>query len=66
MEGEAWGLATHPTKNQCATVSDDQSLRIWDLDRNQQVAVLSVGKLARCVAYSHDGSAIAIGMKDGT
>ena len=65
MEGEAWGLATHPNKPRCVTASDDETMRVWDLEAHQMLSVLSLGKPARCVAYSHDGAAIAIGMKDG-
>ena len=65
MEGELWGLSTHPTKPQCVTASDDQSVRVWDLETHQLKSIFSVNKPARCVAYSHNGRAIAVGMKDG-
>ena len=65
MEGELWGLATHPSKLQCATASDDQSVRVWDLEAHRIKTTFSVDKPARCVAYSHNGRAIAVGMKDG-
>ncbi len=66
MEGEAWGLATNPTKPQCVTCSDDGTVRIWDLQAQRMLSLLSVGKEVRCVGYSHDGAAIAVGMKDGS
>ena len=65
MEGELWGLATHPSKLQCVTASDDQSVRVWDLEAHRIKTTFSVDKPARCVAYSHNGRAIAVGMKDG-
>ena len=65
MEGEAWGLGAHPNKPRCVTASDDKSVMVWDLEAHRMLSVLSLGKQARCVGYSHDGAAIAVGMKDG-
>ena len=66
MEGEAWGLAAHPSKPSCVTVSDDGTLRVWDVQTHSMTGLLSLGKLARCVGYSVDGAAIAVGFKDGS
>jgi len=66
-EGELWGLAVHPTALECATVSDDRTLRIWDIGehlRMKKVAMLKKG--GRCVAYHPNGETIAIGLNDGS
>lgn len=31
MQGEIWGLATHPAKDMFISASDDGTIRIWDL-----------------------------------
>jgi len=65
-EGEVWGLDTHPSENECVTVSDDKTLRIWDLNRLLLKKVKKLKKGGRAVTYSPDGGSIAVGQNDGS
>ena len=58
-------MATHPKLPVAATASDDGTVRVWCLQEHKMLKVMSLGKAARCVAYSHDGGAMAVGFKDG-
>ena len=59
---ELWGLAMHPTKPEFATVGDDHTLRIWDLDSRTLVKRADLGSMARAVTYSPDGTLIGVGI----
>ncbi|XP_077993248.1 echinoderm microtubule-associated protein-like 6 [Glandiceps talaboti] len=66
-EGELWGLATHPTADRIATVSDDKTLRVWDIGTQQSLTnARTLKSAARACGYSPDGKAIAVGFKDGS
>lgn len=64
-EGEVWGLATHPSAHQYATVSDDGFLRIWDASNLRMARSRSLPSPARAVGYSRDGNLVLVGLKTG-
>ena len=58
---ETWGLAPHPEDADVfATSGDDATLRLWRF--NKQYARHALPTLARCVAWNHDGSMVAVGL----
>ncbi|RHZ30230.1 hypothetical protein DYB31_010812 [Aphanomyces astaci] len=59
---ELWGLATHPTKQEAATVGDDRWLRVWDLVTRTVLRSVRLECMARAVAYSPDGKLLAVGL----
>jgi microtubule-associated protein-like 6 len=52
-------------KNECVTVSDDKTLRVWDLNTLLLKKVKKLKKGGRAVTYSPDGGSLAVGQNDG-
>lgn len=64
-EGELWGLAAHPSQPVFVTASDDKSVRLWNMDTHDLIAMSKLKYDARSAAFSHSGTEVAVGMKGG-
>ena len=53
------GLSFSPDGEQLASVSVDQSMRVWDVESGQEIITLKVGGMLFDVAYSPDGKRLA-------
>ena len=60
FSGELWGLAVSPVtvREEYCTVGDDKFLRLWSSRKKCQKVAIDLGAVARCCAYSPDGSMI--------
>lgn len=58
---EVWGLACHPGKPEYATVGDDATLRIWDVNSRSLLKLVKLSTRSRAVAYSPNGKQLTVG-----
>jgi WD40 repeat protein len=66
IPGAVNGVAVEGSGKYAAAAGSDGILRLWDLEhRNAQPALVGSGSAAFAIAFSHDGSTIAIGRADG-
>ncbi len=64
--GTVRGVAVDPTGRTIASVGSDGTLRLWDLQRRRQLAVLEDDQDGlNAVAFSRDGAKVAAGGSDG-
>eukprot|EP00741_Cyanophora_paradoxa_P016803 tig00020941_g16228.t1 len=64
-KGELWGLAAHPLRPAVATVCDDGTMRVWDLDARRCALAVRLKAAGACAAFRPDGSALCAGLVDG-
>lgn len=66
FKDELWGIDVKKAINdevedEYCTVGDDGYLRLWSISEKRQKYSLNMNAMARCCAYSPDGSTIAVG-----
>ena len=64
--GQVTGVATNPLNtSQYCTVGSDKTVRVWDALLKKVIKMVVLDTACRCVAYSPDGSQIAVGFGSG-
>jgi WD40 repeat protein len=63
--GKILRIAAHPTEPVFATISTDRTLRLWNSQRKEQIALTRLAERASAVAFTPDGSSLAIGNENG-
>ena len=49
-------MSSHPIRDEIATVGDDGTLRIYDLNTHRLLRMTRLPAASRCCAYSPDGA----------
>jgi WD40 repeat protein len=62
---ELWAFSPHPSKLEYCTGAEDETLRVWDIERRQMRAMAKIEGPIRTCAYSPDGQWIAVGLGSG-
>lgn len=61
-KNELNGLCAHPLRQEILTVGDDKTLRVFNLEKHLQTAILTLPDIARAVAISPNGQMVAVGL----
>ena len=64
-QGELWGLAHDPITSTFATISDDATLRIWNVEIQEMMYLKELPSGGRVVVYSNNGKYIVVGLLNG-
>ncbi len=63
---EITSVTISPDGNRLASASEDQTIKIWDVNTGEELSTLHEEQTAFCLAFSPDGQRLASGSEDGT
>jgi WD40 repeat protein/Ca2+-binding EF-hand superfamily protein len=65
FDGELWGLAAHPTRDEFVTVGEDFLLAKWSLARRTQLSKKSLKFQAKTLDVNQAGNSLVVGCTNG-
>jgi WD40 repeat protein len=58
--GEICGVVTSPSSSECASCGEDGTVRVWNLERHEQICVRDVGGRATSITYDPTGKRLVV------
>jgi WD40 repeat protein len=58
-------VAVYPTEPIIASVGDDETLRLWDMEKKALICSKNLGTQATCLQFSPESSFLVIGLING-
>lgn len=52
----------HPNRQECITVGEDKTLRVWNLETKKMLTMIELPDIARCACFSPNGQIIVVGL----
>ncbi len=55
-------IVAHPNRQECITIGEDKSLRVWNLETKKMLTMIELPDIARCACFSPNGQIIVVGL----
>ena len=55
-------IVAHPNRQECITIGEDKSLRVWNLESKKMLTMIQLPDIAKCACFSPNGQIIVVGL----